>query len=151
MDLNEIKKQTEHQTERKPFEITEDKILNYLLKRKKEVVDGQKNGYELALFLKELDDIIKGIKSEIIDTVLSEFEDKYEYNGFRFEKTQSGRYTYNHSKDWNDMNEKRKELEKIMQMSFKTGKSIINEETGEVYESAVYKPNKESYKISKIK
>jgi hypothetical protein len=147
--LNEMRNKEERNKNKVP--LTYDNIISFLQKRTERVIEGFDKGYELALLIKNIETELTMMKGQIKETVLIEIENGYTYDGHKFEPTQSGRYVYDHSDDWKKLSSKRKELEKMMQMSYKTGKSIIDEDTGEVYDSAIYKPNKPSYKISKTK
>jgi len=149
----DLKVKTEHEIEKNKLKekITFEKVFKFLETKKNKVLDGYKNGYELALNLKKLEIEIEKIKNEIRKTVCNEVDGGYEWSGYKFETTASGRYNYSESEKWNDINDKKKALEKDMKYSFKTGKIMFDKETGEEIISANYKPNKTSYKISKIK
>ena len=149
--MEEEKRKIEHEIEIQKEKITFEKIFKFFETKKNEVLDGYKNGYELALSLKKLEILFKKVKDEIRESVCSEVDGGYEWSGHKFETTASGRYDYSESEKWNDLNDRKKAFEKDMQHSFKTGKIIFDEETGEEIVSANYKPNKISYKITKLK
>lgn len=147
--LNEIRQKEE--MKKNEVSITYDRIIGYLQKRTEKVVEGFNKGYELALLIKNLETELTMMKGQIKETVLIEIDKSYKWNGFKFEPTGGGKYEYKHDDTWVKLKKQLDEHQKIMQMSYKTGKSIIDEQTGEVYDSAIYKPNKSSYKISKTK
>ena len=60
----------------------------------------------------------------------------------------SGRYSYNHSPEWTNLNKERKELEKKMQAAYKTKLDLVDNETGEIIPMAEYTPNVKSLRIS---
>jgi len=98
-----------------------------------------------------IEDEIKKIKSEILEQAIEETMQAVEFNGYRFENTASGRYDYSNNIEWKQLNDAKKQLETDMKLASKSKNNYINEETGEIIQPAVYKPNKTSVKITKIK
>jgi hypothetical protein len=126
-----------------------------ILKKKEQVLNGNYNPLQLMKELTELEKAIKEAKSEIMEEAINEF-DKHgaktikEY-GYEISSTQSGRYDYSNNPDWNSLNNDRKELETKMQAAYKANGSVIDEETGELIEPALYKSNKASLRFKKLK
>lgn len=88
---------------------------------------------------------------------LSEFE-KYgektvDAYGCQIQKSQSGRYSYNHLSSWVDLNGQIKAIEKQSQEAYKQSEKGIDliDENGEIIPPAEYKSNEESLKIKIIK
>lgn len=127
-------------------------IFNFLERKKKAVNEGCSKGYLLYKFMSDLEKTAKSIKDEIFETVKDELKDEIVENGLIFKVMGgSGRYDFSESSDWNNLKEKMKLIEEKMKISYKTGASIINEDTGEIYESAIFKPYREKISITKNK
>ena len=147
-ELNEIRQQQEKN--KQLTTITSDNILTLLEQRKTAVLEGFEDGFKLALFIKLFEEKLKKIKTEIQETAVSETIEKIEWSGYRFENTQSGRYNYSNFGKWNDLNDAKKQLETDMKAASKSKNTIVDKE-GEIIEPAIYKANKTSIKITKIK
>lgn len=153
MDINDIKQETDLAAERKvnQLPVTYDSLMSYLNARKNAVIDGYEDAHILAIQLKNFEEAISVIKEQIKETILSELSQPIEMNGFRIEETQSGRYDYSDSLEWQTLEQKKKQLEKDMQAAYKSNHAYINEETGEIIQAAKFKPYSPSYKITKLK
>jgi len=135
--------------QRKPAKYID--IIKTLQAKKNDVLNGNEDAYKVMLLAKKIEDEIKKIKSEILEQAIEETMQTVEFNGYKFENTASGRYDYSNNIEWKQLNEAKKQLEEDMKLASKSKNSYINEETGEIIQPAVYKPNKTSVKITKIK
>ena len=126
-------------------------IIKVLQAKKNDVLNGNEDAYKVMLLAKRIEDEIKKIKSEILEQAIEETMQAVEFNGYRFENTASGRYDYSNNIEWKQLNDAKKQLETDMKLASKSKNNYINEETGEIIQPAVYKPNKTSVKITKIK
>ena len=129
--------------------------LTELAIKKRKVLDGDINPLEFLTQLNELEKAIKDAKEEILNDAILEFDRHgaksiIEY-GFEISATQSGRYDYTNNSDWNMYKNKMKDIESKMQAAYKNNASILDDNTGEVYEAALYKANKPSLKLKKLK
>ena len=135
--------------QRKPAKYID--IIKTLQAKKNDVLNGNEDAYKVMLLAKRIEDEIKKIKSEILEQAIEETMQAVEFNGYRFENTASGRYDYSNNIEWKQLNDAKKQLETDMKLASKSKNNYINEETGEIIQPAVYKPNKTSVKITKIK
>jgi hypothetical protein len=102
-----------------------------------------------AVNLKALEQFIKAAKTRMSEDVLNalEQENNQQFQGFKVYKTTSAtRYDFSHNEDWSNYQEKidrikaeQKEIEDNMKLAYNKGITILNDETGEVYEPALYK------------
>ena len=117
--------------------------------------EGNISEMQLYADLAFLEKDIKSVKERISETALLEFErygqKSVELDGYTFSKSASGRYSYKHAPEWQALTAMVSDVQKKMQMAFKSGTGqYIDPDTGEVYTAAEYNPNKESLSI-KIK
>jgi flagellar biosynthesis/type III secretory pathway chaperone len=121
---------------------------------KQKALNGEISPIQLLSKLSELEKAVKEAKDEIMEDAISEFE-KYgaksirEY-GFEISIAQSGRYDYSDNADWNKKQSEIKEIERRMQAAYKANGSILDENTGEIIEPAIYKSNKPGLKFKKL-
>ncbi len=114
------------------------------------IINGYESAVKSAVFIKKAEDAIKVFKEKIKEYVIDEIENgENTVDNVRLEVTSSGRYDYSSNPDYVELKNKLKEIEKDMQHAYKSGKSLINEETGEIIPPAKFIPNKKSYKIIK--
>jgi len=151
--MENLQEETRLQIERNKVlkTICKNDIFSFLEHQKNQVIEGFEDGYKLALFLKLMEEKIKKIKSEIMQDVITETLEPKKYQGYEIANTSGGRYSYDNNQEWCKLNDAKKQLEQDMQKAAKSDHSYINEETGEIIQAAIYKPNKTSYKILKIK
>ena len=116
----------------------------------------------IAAQLKKLEDLHKSLKSKCSDYIVN---DLYQYGGtsqmgYKIEKFTTGeRLDYSHNEDWlaienakKELTERQKPIEEKMKLAYKKGFTIIDDETGEVYEPAKYKSGgKDTFKVTKLK
>lgn len=112
---------------------------------------------EMALYaeLSELEKDVKATKERVKDWAVREFdhygEKTVSFENFLISKSASGRHTYTNNPDWVEGKKRLSEIEKKMQIAYKTeSKVYIDPDTGEVFEASEYTPNEESLTI-KIK
>lgn len=149
MDLHEIR---ELEEQNKGLErVTTDNIGSLLDRKKTDVLEGNDDAYKLMLFIKKLEEKLKSVKNDILEVAVDETTDKIEWNGYRFENTSSGRYNYDHCLEWTELKERMKTIEKNMQIVYKSGNAMFDNETGEEVQPAEFKPSKKSVKITKYK
>lgn len=121
---------------------------------KNDALDGEINELKAWSELYELEKRVASAKDEIKDSVLYKLGDsKVDDFGYRFERTQSGRYDYSEIEEWNNVNYKRKEIEKQSQDAYKqalSGKILVSPD-GEPIPTAKYISNEPSVKLTKLK
>lgn len=150
MDLNEMKHDADIQEETVKNGFSFDNFIGEIKRQLNDVKDGYKAPFQVAINLRSYIDRLTELQDECNELVLLEIKSEpINYAGFKFEKIQSGRYDYSESSEWSDLSNRIKSLEKDMQIAYKKGAALINESTGEVIMPANYKPNKESFKITK--
>lgn len=121
-------------------------------------LNSEKSVIEKATELKALERFIKDAKAKLSGLVLDELdkENNIELNGFKVYKTTSATtLSFDHNEDWSNRQSKitalqleQKEIEDKMKLAYNKGITILNEDTGEVYEPAKYKSGgKETYAI----
>ncbi len=113
------------------------------------IINGYESAVKSAVFIKKAEDAIKVFKEKIKEYVIDEIENGETLDGYKLEVTSGGRYNYSSNPDYVELKNKLEEIEKDMQVAYKSGKSLINEETGEIIPPAKFIPNKKSYKIIK--
>jgi len=122
--------------------------------KRKLVEDGEYCPLKFYSELSELEKLIKEAKEEIIESALKEFDrhgtTKVNLHGFEITLSKTGRYDYSQSSTWEQKNNSLKELEKKMQFAFKAGGTVVDENTGEVIDPAIYLPNRETLKFKKL-
>jgi dGTP triphosphohydrolase len=101
----------------------------------------------------QIDYVIKSIEDEVMDELMlySRHEDLIVDD--RKIVHVSGRTTYDFkdSHTWNDINEQKKRIERMIKTATKDGVQIIDDETGEMYEPVPVKNSKSYLKIERIK
>jgi len=115
----------------------------------KEFVEGTESPIQKAVNLKALEKFVKAVKPLISESVQKELdeENNIQFGGMKVYKTTSAtKLSYDHNEDWanlqkakEEIERKQKAIEDNMKLAYQKGISIINEETGEVYEPARYK------------
>ena len=125
------------------------------LKKKEQVLNGEYNALELYSELSDLEKAIKAAKDEILEDAITEFEKHgaksvKEY-GFEISATQSGRYDYSSNQTYMQLKNQMKDIEDKMKAAYSTQSTILDDNTGEVYEPASYKASKVSLKFKKLK
>ena len=123
------------------------------------VFEGEQDPIELAGRLRLMQYITKGAEEVIKDQVVQAvMEGSQTANGIQFTKTTAAtRYKFDHNDSWTELNDKikeltaqRKEIEQDMVLANKKGKTIIDEETGEVIAPAIYSSGgQETYSAKK--
>lgn len=114
------------------------------------VIDGFEKAVKLASLIQQKEKELKILKDKIKPFVLEEIENGEHLDGYRLETVQSGRYDYSRNEEWLILKNRMKEIEKDMQIAYKSKGTYISED-GEVIEPAIYKSNQKSYKIIKNK
>jgi uncharacterized protein YdaT len=114
--------------------------------------------YEKAASLKALETFIKEAKTKLSEQVLKELdeENNREFEGFKIYKTTTPtKYSFDHNEDWSrhqaqldKIKKQQKEIEDNMKLAFNKGITILDDQTGEVYEPAKYKSGgKETFAV----
>lgn len=121
------------------------------IKKKEQVLNGEYDALKLYTELTELEKAIKDAKAEILEDAMTEFDKHGEktvvLHGYEIAVTQSGRYDYSSSSDWNTKKAELKDIETKMQAAYKSNSSVLDNDTGEVFEPASYKSNKASLRL----
>ena len=111
------------------------------------VLDGDDDALQTFVMLSSTEKIFKQAKDKIKSIAVEEFE-KYgektlENFGAKISKTGSGRYSYKDYEGWRKLNNARKDIEKMMQTSYKMalqGDTYVSND-GEEIPPALYTPN----------
>lgn len=118
------------------------------------VINGEMDALEAFIQLKALSDTALKMMAEMKAQAITE-ADKYggktfEAFGAQIEKRSGGgTWSYKHLPEWTVANEKKKSIEELHKSAYKLqGKeAMVNTETGEIVEAAIYKPNSETIAI----
>ena len=115
------------------------RIFTDLREFENEVVEGEVNPLESWSELLELEKLITKTKEAIKPIAITELQkyDKYERNGKSFTVSQKTNYDLSGCKFYQNLNSQLKQVKELSVMAAKTGKSIIDENTGEVIEPAI--------------
>lgn len=118
-----------------------------------QALDGEFNELEAYIeFVKVKNAAEQGMKN-LKQYAITEFEkhgDKtISMSGCSVQKSQSGRYSYKHLDQWNELNGQAKAIEKQAQEAYKQSLKGIDliDENGEIIQPAEYMANAESLKI----
>lgn len=119
-------------------------------------LEGEVSCLEVLADLKQIEDALAEAKKAILPDAIQElnrYGDKLEDYGFRFERTQSGRYNYSMNPEWVELSNRIKELEKASQDAYKMAQrgSILVDADGCQVVTAEYIPSTPSIKIIKLK
>jgi len=101
----------------------------------------------------QIDHVIKSIEDEVMDELmLYSRHDDLIVDDRRIVHV-AGRTTYDFkdSHTWNDINEQKKRIERMIKTATKDGVQIIDDETGEMYEPVPVKHSKSYLKIERVK
>lgn len=114
---------------------------------------GEMNELEAYLVLNRVkvatDQAMKSIKQYAFDEFEKHDQKTVSLNGCSIQKSQSGRYSYRHIQEWNELNDKVKVIEKKSQEAYKMAlKGVDLIEEGVIVEPAEYKENEPSLRIS---
>lgn len=114
------------------------------------VKDGETNPLEAYVSLRAVKHVLEEALSQLKDDVIEEHskhgEKEVNIKGAKVSITSGGRYSYKSSSQWAELNDKRKSIEKSMQMAYKTGEEMYDSD-GVLIEPAEYIPNNESVKV----
>lgn len=146
----ELKQDIDMEVENKLPAIMTQKVFDFLSNQVKRVQDGLEDGYKVAAFLKQFEDVIKTAKELVKSQVLKELKDgTVSFEGFEIAQTGGGKYDYSKNKEWNKLKAQIKDIEDDMKIAYKSEKELLDPKTGEIIEAAIYNHNKSSYKITK--
>ena len=133
-------------------------IINQIKKAYKLVGDNTQEAVELylqsgtpienAVNLKALEQFLKAAKVKLSDDVLNSLEEEnnQQFGGFKVYKTTSPtKLGYDHNEDWkryqdriDAIKKEQKEIEDKMKLAYQKGITILDDQTGEVFEPAKY-------------
>ena len=112
-------------------------------------VSEDKEAFKKVIQLKAIEKFVKEAKAKLSEKVLNELdqENNRTYQGFQvYKSTSPTKYVYDHNEDWTKYESKlkaikkeQKAIEDKMKLAFKNNLTILDEETGEVFEPAQYK------------
>lgn len=101
----------------------------------------------------QVDFVLKSIEDEVMDELMmyNRHEDLV-VDDVRIVQV-AGRtvYDFKDSHTWNDINEQKKRIERMIKTATKDGVQIIDDETGEMYEPVPVKHSKSYLKIERIR
>ncbi len=105
--------------------------------------------YKKAVQLKAIEKFLAAAKAKLAEKVLTELEEENnrKFSGFQvYKSTTPTKYSYDHNEDWlarekqlKAIKKEQKIIEDRMKAANKNGCSILDKETGEVFEPAKYK------------
>ncbi len=117
-------------------------------------LDGEVNELEAYIECNKIKNVAESAMKNLKQYALQEYERYNEKTvnryGCSIQKSQSGRYSYKHIKEWQDANGRSKAIEKQAQEAYKQSLKGIEliDENGEIVQPAEYTSNSESLKIS---
>lgn len=117
----------------KQFNLSKDQIEQFASQVLNDVFYHDGDILSTAICLRAMEDVIKKVRSGVGEMITEEAEKyaekTFDYKGAKFTKTNRTTYNYSESAKWNELNEKKKELESLM----KTIKEpVADTETGEL-------------------
>lgn len=123
-------------------------MVDSITKMMNDAVNGDRDPLHVMAELKRIEEAVKMAKEIVLPDAIGEFEKhgekEVEKFGFKISKSSGGRYDYSGSVDWKEAMQRVKVIEQKMQAAYKGGGPIVDEDTGEYYEPAIYKESKES-------
>jgi hypothetical protein len=129
-------------------------MINYFKNLAVQVIDGNETGLKLLAEIKKVEAELERIKAEIMPVCIKELENgitpqirSFENYGAIFSLTAGGRYNYDSYASHKEYTSRLKSIESKMQAAFKSGATIIDDETGEIIPPAKYVQNKPSITI----
>lgn len=126
------------------------------LSRFAEAVDnGQTNPLKAYVEIKRLSQLLDQIKDTLQDQAIGERmkygKEEVVIDGYKVEQVPGRKnWKYDHSSQWQSINERRKAIESLMQNSY-AGASIIDGETGEEIEPALLSYSKETLRLTEVR
>ncbi len=101
----------------------------------------------------QIDYVIKSIEDEVMDELMlySRHDDLIVDDRKIVHVAGRTTYDFKDSHTWNDINEQKKRIERMIKTATKDGVQIIDDETGEMYEPVPVKNSKSYLKIERIK
>lgn len=136
--------------------ISATQILGVLRDMQKDVVLGYSESLELYIALKQVEDTIEQIKSDLNEDFLNQ-ANKFNgqaYGGYTVEvRTGGGRYEYDHIPEYVELSTRLKNIQEIAKTSYRLSMSnngMISED-GELMVSAKFVPYKDSIVLKKKK
>lgn len=101
----------------------------------------------------QIDSVIKSIEDDVMDELMhyNRHEDLVVGNVKIVQVAGRAMYDFKDSHTWNDINEQKKRIERMIKTATKDGVQIIDDETGEMYEPVPVKNAKSYLKIERIK
>lgn len=129
--------------------------MNELHEINEKVLNGELNPLEAYISLKRTEklfkDVLKAVQEQAIDEADNYPEKTFKAFGATIEKkSAAGRWDFSELKDWQELTDKKKELEETYKMAFKSnqsGASLVDNDTGEVSDLPQYTPGKQTIAI----
>jgi len=121
----------------------------------KSIDDGNINPLRAFVELKNLSDMIASMQDAVKEQAIAERmkygKEEVVIDGFKIEQVPGRKlWKYDHSSSWQDINDRRKTLETLMQKAY-AGASIVDGETGEEIEPAALTFSSETLRLTKTK
>jgi hypothetical protein len=117
-----------------------------------QVANGETDALKAYIELKGLSDTITQVMKEIKREAVIE-ADRYDGKTFQAfgatieKRSGGGVWSFKHLPDWNDANQKKKDVEEMHKQAFKITGDVIDPETGEIMQPAEFKPNADTIAI----
>lgn len=113
------------------------------------VIDGNASALKTYIDFKrmesELKEAMESIKDQAMEEARKYSSKSFVENGATIEiRNTAGKWSYNHVKEWSELNSKIEELQKQLQFASKAKASLLNEDTGEILQMARYTEGKET-------
>lgn len=101
----------------------------------------------------QIDSLIKSIEDDVMDELIkyNRHEDLVVDDVKIVQVAGRTMYDFKDSHTWNDINEQKKRIERMIKTATKDGVQIIDDETGEMYEPVPVKNAKSYLKIERIR
>ena len=112
--------------------------------RVKQMLDGGMiTALEAYVIARKYEDMAKAMQDELLEPAREEVEMRgSELLGVKIEEGQNGKYNYSSNNEWVRLKQQISEIEEKMKAAYRKKEALIDEETGEIFEPAVYSPSK---------
>jgi len=107
-----------------------------------QILSGEVDAYEIAVYLKTMEDVVKGIRDnrDVKDMLIEEIGDKVEIGNAKISVVETSKYDYSEDSKWKELEntiklatEKRKNREKLLQT---LEKEVADPDSGEIIKPA---------------
>lgn len=121
---------------------SKEQVKNFVELSVNQILSGEINAAEIAIYLKTMEDVVKGIRDnrDIKDMLIDEIGDKLEIGNAAISVVETSRYDYSEDTKWNELSneikllsDKKKSREKLLQT---LEKEVADPDSGELIKPA---------------